>query len=65
MNSNLVMNSLLYDSIHTQEQSITNLVKIHSLTHLLQEDREQLLTQSYSIFILSSKILIEIKLNNY
>ena len=44
-----MMNSLLYDSIDIQEQPITNLVKIHSLTHLLQQDHEQLLTQSYSI----------------
>lgn len=38
------MNSLLHDSI--EQSSITNLLKIHSLTHLLQQDREQLLIQS-------------------
>ncbi|CAF2964897.1 unnamed protein product [Rotaria sp. Silwood2] len=43
------MNSLLYDSIYNQEQSITNLVKIHSLTQLLQQDYEKLLKQSHSI----------------
>ncbi|CAF0975813.1 unnamed protein product [Adineta ricciae] len=32
-----------------QEQSVTNLVKIHSLSQLLKRDREQLLTQSRSI----------------
>jgi hypothetical protein len=32
-----------------QEQSVTNLVKIHSLTQLLKRDREQLSTQSRSI----------------
>ncbi|CAF0872183.1 unnamed protein product [Rotaria sordida] len=43
------MNSLIFDSICNQEQSITNLVKIHPLTQLLQQDYEQLLKQSYSI----------------
>jgi len=43
------MNLLTYDSITDQEQSITNLVKIHSLTQLFEQDREQLLTQSLTI----------------
>ncbi|UJR08250.1 hypothetical protein I4U23_012523 [Adineta vaga] len=40
------MNSLLYDAI---EQSLANLLKTSSLTHLLTQDREQLITQSYFI----------------
>ncbi|CAF1381262.1 unnamed protein product [Adineta steineri] len=40
------MNSLLYDTI---EDSLSNLLQNHSLTHLLQQDREQLITQSYFI----------------
>lgn len=37
------MNSLSHDSF---EQSVINLLKIHPLTHLLQQDCEQLLIQS-------------------
>jgi hypothetical protein len=36
-------------SLNDQEQSVTNLVQIHSLTQLLKQDREQLLTQSHTI----------------
>jgi hypothetical protein len=45
------MNLLLSSSFNSneQEQSVTNLVKIHSLTQLLKRDREQLSTQSRSI----------------
>ncbi|CAF1082033.1 unnamed protein product [Rotaria sp. Silwood1] len=42
------MNSSSFNS-NEQEQSVTNLVKIHSLSQLLKRDREQLLTQSRSI----------------
>jgi hypothetical protein len=42
------MNASSFNS-NEQEQSVTNLVKIHSLTQLLKRDREQLLTQSRSI----------------
>jgi hypothetical protein len=42
------MNPSSYNS-NDQEQSVTNLVKIHSLSQLLKRDREQLLTQSRSI----------------
>lgn len=43
------MNSSLSFNSNDQEQSVTNLVKIHSLTQLLKRDREQLSTQSRSI----------------
>jgi hypothetical protein len=39
-----------------QEQSITNLVKIHSLIHLLKQDHEQLLKQSLNISYYHSNI---------
>ncbi|CAF4661806.1 unnamed protein product, partial [Rotaria magnacalcarata] len=39
------MNASSFNS-NEQEQSVTNLVKIHSLSQLLKRDREQLLTQS-------------------
>ncbi|CAF2134995.1 unnamed protein product [Rotaria magnacalcarata] len=42
------MNASSFNS-NEQEQSVTNLVKIHSLSQLLKRDREQLLTQSRSI----------------
>ena len=42
------MNLSLY-SANDQEQSVTNLVKTHSLTQLLKRDREQLAIQSRSI----------------
>jgi hypothetical protein len=31
------------------EQSLTNLLKLHSLIHLLEQDREELFTQSVSM----------------
>ncbi|CAF0754526.1 unnamed protein product [Adineta steineri] len=43
------MNSSLSYNSNEQEQSVTNLVKIHSLSQLLKRDKEQLLTQSRSI----------------
>jgi hypothetical protein len=39
----------MIDSINDQEQSITNLIKIHSLTQLLEQDHVQLLKQSLNI----------------
>jgi len=41
-----MMSTLIYDP---EEQSITNLMKIHSLTYLLEQDRQQLTTQSRNI----------------
>ena len=43
------MNSYISFNSNDQEQSVTNLVKIHSLTQLLKRDREQLSTQSRTI----------------
>jgi hypothetical protein len=43
------MSSLLYNSASDQEQSVANLVKIYSLIHLLEQDREQLVKLSSSI----------------
>ncbi|CAF5112280.1 unnamed protein product [Rotaria sp. Silwood1] len=50
------MNTILNDSIYNQEQSIRNLVKIHSLNQLLQQDNEQLLKHSFSISYYHSNI---------
>lgn len=41
--------NLLYDTIYNQEESVTSLVKIHSLTELLQQDHDRLLKQSFPI----------------
>jgi hypothetical protein len=43
-----MMNSVSSNA-NDQEQSVTNLVKIHSLPQLLKRDRDQLSTQSRSI----------------
>ncbi|CAF4891006.1 unnamed protein product [Rotaria sp. Silwood1] len=50
------MSSMLNDSTYNQEQSIRNLVKIHSLNQLLQQDNEQLLKHSFSISYYHSNI---------
>jgi len=39
----------MIDSVNDQEQSITNLIKIHSLTQLLEQDHAQSLKQSLNI----------------
>jgi hypothetical protein len=44
-----MMSTLIYNTENDPEQSIANLMKIHSLTYLLEQDRQQLATQSRNI----------------
>jgi hypothetical protein len=46
----LINNSNMSSLVNDQDQSVKNLVKIDLLTQLLEQDRQQLLTQSRTIF---------------